>query len=128
MVHGVIFCYQDDNNFYRVLIDTEGYYYIYKNFSGNRTTIQTKKSSSALKPGYNALNTINVTRDTESQFTIKFNDNPEVIIFTDDTGTTPLTGGRCGFYVAVGDETQEQFPNTPVDVRFKQILPTGASI
>ena len=131
MVHGAFFCYKDDHNFYRVVIDTEGNYYIFKHNSNGtepRTTIRGKTASPNLNTGYNTLNTIHVERDDEGQFTIKFNNNykndTEVITFEDTT----FTGGRCGFYVAVGDETQEQFPNTPVDVRFKQILPEGASI
>jgi hypothetical protein len=116
------------DEFYRALIGVEGYYHIGKRVvnddgTGFRWMTLIPKTgtirpiSSLLINGYNQDNTLRVQK-TGNTFTIYFN-GETVDQFTDDT---PLEGdGRIGFTVVIGSETNENFPNQPVDVRFSAV-------
>jgi hypothetical protein len=53
---------------------------------------------------------------TGTSYAVYINDTL-VHTFAEDNA---ITGNRIGFQVSVGMESEESFPNTPVDVRFKQ--------
>ncbi len=117
--YGIIFCMQDKDNFYRLLIETNGYYNIYKLEDQEWYEIVDWTSSTYLEPGFNKLNKIKVEYNSESKnFTVYFNDKPEKT-FMDST----FTGGMFGFIAYVGGKGEENFPRYPVDVRFKQHYP-----
>lgn len=119
--YGVIFCFQDTDNFYRLLIHENGRYQIAKKVGGKylEPLIKSWTDSSALYTGYNVVNTIKVTYVPDYSFNIYFN-GTLATTFTDND-VTKFSGGDYGFYVSVGKD--ENFPNNPVDVRFKQITP-----
>jgi hypothetical protein len=131
MGYGIVFCYQNSNNMYRVSITTTGFYrlskyvsgtwsYNYNDGSGWTTSSKSWPTSSNLLQGYGAVNDIQVTR-AGSSFSIYFNGTVGVstadMTFTD----TAFTSGYCGGYVLVGTSAQESFPNTPVDFKYKII-------
>ncbi len=124
--YGMIFGASDENVnlFYSVLIDTTGWYTINKrvpNGTGfrnepmipNDEELGRWRSSGNLNDGYNMLNTIKVEVD---EYSIYFNDSAIAnYSFTDEE---PY-GNRIGFYTSVSSEENEDFPNTPVDTRFR---------
>lgn len=121
--YGVVFCFQDEDNFYRLLINNKGWYEVSKTVNGKWTYDLVNNDgywevSQHLNTGYNVENKIKVKYNNDSTFTIFFNDQ-EVTTFTDDS----LTGGKFGFCAQVGRAEDENFPTYPVDVRFKQHKP-----
>jgi hypothetical protein len=124
--HGILFCYQDDNNFYRIGITVNGYYTITKKVSGilyynvgggswSSTNPSPWPSSSNLNTGFGNTNNIKVVNAGGGNFNLYFNSAVETS-FTDST----FTGGYNGYYDNVGTVSQESFP-TPEDVRVKLI-------
>jgi uncharacterized protein (TIGR02145 family) len=125
---GIVFCYSDGNNYYRFLIGTNGSYEILKIVAGayswynfNTSSWQGNSSfnypiSTRLNTGYGVSNKIKVIATGGGKFDLYFNGTKEAS-FTD----TNLTTGKTGFNAYVGTSLFENFPNTPVDVRFKQI-------
>jgi len=118
--YGLIFGASDTDyfNFYCLLIDIDGYYYIGKRI-GNASEYEYAPiigwtKSPRLRTGYNTLNTLKVLQ-SESTYTIFLND------FSHHTfDYESIIGSRLGYYVGVGDVGKESFPNKPVDVRFRQ--------
>jgi hypothetical protein len=80
-----------------------------------RTELKDWTTSDKLETGYNKTNSIKVTK-SETNYTVFLNDT-QVYQFPDDGS---IAGSRIGYYVSVGTAAYEKFPNTPVDVRFKQ--------
>lgn len=120
---GIFFCYQNSDNFYRLLIDTTGYYSVYEKVGGVYSTIIDWKFSYNLYTGYNTVNKLRVDYDSGTDtFTIYFNDIEENY-FID----LSFTGGDTGFFASTGDYSEERFPYTPLDVRFKQLEPGWSS-
>ena len=139
---GIIFCFQQTDteiHYYRLLIYTDGSYTLGKTVTNTLTNLTNTTiiavtnnngaskeyiQSSLLNQGYNVTNTITVVQEaTAGNFTIYFNrdKNPNpAATFTE----TSYKGGKYGFYASVGLPSEESFPNTPVDVRFRQITPT----
>jgi hypothetical protein len=117
---GIIFCYQDSDSFYRLLIDTWGYYSVYEKDGDYFYKIIEWSFSDNLYTGYNTVNKIRVeySSTTPGTFTIYFND-----IYENSFTGSGLTGGDTGFFASTGKYYEERFPNTPVDVRFKQLEP-----
>ncbi len=122
--HGILFCYQDDNNFYRIGITVNGYYTITKKVSGilyynvggsswSTTDPSSWPISSHLNTGFDITNNIKIINNGSGNFDVYFNDIYETS-FTDTT----FTGGYNGYYDNVGTVSQENFP-TPEDVRVK---------
>jgi hypothetical protein len=126
--YGMIFGAEHENpyNFYAVAISTEGFYTVWKN-KGDENDYDFEElipeedadeygwaESESLNIGYNKINTIKVTK-SGSNYTVYLNDD-EVLTFAD----SEFTGDKIGFYTAIGYEEDESFPNTPVDVRFRQ--------
>ena len=108
----------EPNKHYFILISAEGRYIVRKNNNDKKTTIKDWGISERLNTGYNATNTIKVVKNG-SAFTIFFNGS-QVYQFKDST----IKGDRLGYIVDVGDEGDESFPGTPVDVRFRQTINT----
>ena len=127
-MYGIVFCYTGGNNYYRFLIDTYGYYEIFRTVSGvyswynfNTNSWQGNNSfsypnSARLNIGYGVSNKIKVLATGSGKFDLYFNGTKDAS-FTD----TNFTSGKTGFNAYVGTSSVESFPNTPVDVRFKEI-------
>jgi hypothetical protein len=123
--YGMVFCLTDHNNFYRVSIIKTGYRRIERringiygfNYNGSWTSDPGLgwPYSSHLNQGYGSINNIKVTR-SGTTFNVYFNNNLE-LSFTD----TNYSGGYTGGFALISNSNQENFPNTPVDVRFKLI-------
>jgi len=118
--YGIIFCYGDPNNHYRLLIDAAGQYSVYARLNGVETSIipWTLAASPNLKSGVGVENVISVRQATGSNFVIYFNGVQEAT-FSDTT----FSGGTAGFAAYVSTKDDENFPNTAVDVRFKLTSP-----
>jgi hypothetical protein len=118
--YGVIYCLQDDGDYYRLLIKIDGTYSVTRKSGSLKETLIDWTPSEHLAPGYGALNEIMIAYNPPvSRFTIFFNDAAETS-YVD----TRLSGGYSGFYAIIGPEELEDFPDEPVDIRFRQILPT----
>jgi len=102
------------NSFYVLLIDTEGYYSIWKRINNNDTELKEWLKSERLFTGYGTTNNLKVVRSSTT-FTVFINDH-QVHQFID----SDINGNRIGFYVTVGTEEDESFPNNLVDVRFRE--------
>ena len=121
--YGFIFCTQDTNNFYRILITATGYYLISKKVSGSYshylggvwTTSGFWPSSGNLVTGLGNTNSIKVISTGGGNFDVYFNNVLETS-FNDST----FAGGRNGYYTFIGSVNDEGFP-TPMDVRVKLI-------
>lgn len=116
--YGIVFCYQDNNNFYRILIETSGHYLVSARVGGTYSTIIPWTASANLNSGFGAENSISVTQLSAHYFAINFNGTQETT-FSDGN----FTGGRSGFYSYISDQTHENFPYTPSDARFKMSSP-----
>ena len=119
--YGLIFCHQDTNNFYRLLIDANGHYSVYSNVAGiyNPIIAWTAPQTSVIKSGFGVANVITVTQTSPHSFAISFNGKQEAQ-FADQN----FSGGRSGFCAFVS-YTYENFPGTPEDVRFKMSAPVA---
>ena len=111
---GMMFGAVDFENYYFIDITVNGLYYIGKCVNDSYTIIQGVADSSRLHTGFNALNTIRVTK-SGSNFQVSFNGS-YVAEFTDSS----ITGSKIGAQVWIGTSEEESFPNTPVEVRFRQ--------
>ncbi len=114
--YGIVFGAPDsDNNKYYLLeISTEGDFFIAKRDGNKRTIIRNWETTEKLHAGYNVINNLKVIRKG-STFTVFLN-GIEVYQFMD----WEIYGSRIGYYAEIGTKTTEAFPNTPVDVRFRQ--------
>jgi len=119
--YGILFCYQDNNNFYRLLITTGGYYSVYVKVGGTYSAIipWTSTPSLHLNGGVGVENEISVTQQSLNDFSIYFNGTFETTF-----SNANFSGGRAGFSVSVSPTT-ENFPYTPEDVRFKMSSPVA---
>jgi hypothetical protein len=119
---GIIFCYQDASNFYRLLLSEDGWYNIYKKVGGTYTSIQDWTSSSSISQGYGVSNTISVTQSAANNYAVYINNmtTPE-ITFVD---SSIPNSGEAGFYASISSTT-EDFPSIPEDIRFKLIEPVS---
>jgi hypothetical protein len=118
--YGIVFCYQDTNNFYRLSIDAAGQFSVYKKVAGTYTAILpwTSSSSIYLNTGVGATNIISVTQTSLNNFSVNFNGSQETT-FIDNA----FTGGTAGFSAGVHDQSHENFPVTPEDIRYKMTSP-----
>lgn len=120
---GLIFQRVDSSNFWVFNIDVNGYYYLAKIVDGNVTAVFSPpwKFSNQITEGYGTSNIISVVFDGSTNYEILANEN-SVVSFTDngDFGTA-LRNGSFGVDVVV--MSSEQFPQTPVSVKFKVLEP-----
>lgn len=119
--YGIVFCYHDSNNFYRLLIDATGQYSVYARVGGTYSVIVpwAPAHTALLYSGVGVTNVISVTQQSPNNFSVIFNGTHETT-FSDGN----FTGGTAGFSVGI-NQTGENFPNTPVDVRFKLSSPVS---
>jgi len=111
---GMIFDYIDEDNFGRVLITRSGAYQVARKENGTFTYPQNFASSNAVRTSSGAENVIRVTDvSSTDEITVTINGTE---VFNDVYGTL-LGGTRVGGIAGVSD--QEQFPEVPVDVRYK---------
>jgi hypothetical protein len=120
--YGIIFCYQDNSNFYRLLIDTRGHYTVISKVSGTATVLVpwTTAHSAWLNSGVGVTNELTVAETSPGNFSISFNGTQEAQ-FSDNN----FVGGKSGFYMSVAPSAYENFPAAPEDVRFKLISPVN---
>ncbi len=141
--YGVIFCVQDDTdpsdstddsgfNYLTVMIDVNG------NFCIGKVTDTDKNSDpdfeyisiggknwtpgSSLSKGYSQVNRIKVQYTGNNTFEITFNnDDSNKITFEYNQSPQFVMQGRYGYIAVIAPD--ENFPDTPVDVRFRQVYP-----
>ncbi len=121
--YGVVFGYEDSNNYYLLSIDTFGKYSVKKKVYGTLYTIRdwNYDTDTALVTGYNQLNTITILiNNSLNSYEIYFNSNPNYETSFSDSN---FSGGSIGFFVYIGSMQAENFPAEPVDVSFKLISP-----
>jgi hypothetical protein len=116
--YGIIFCYQDSDNYYRILIDADGHYNVVAKVAGVYSAIIPWTPSQHLKSGVGVENVIGVSQLGPNNFSVNFNGTQETL-FNDGN----FTGGRAGFSASVNVQAAENFPNTPEDLRFKLSSP-----
>jgi hypothetical protein len=125
--YGIVYCYQDGNNFYQLLLTINGYYRIDKKINGiwnyyidNNWTASTTDirwpHSDYLNTGYGSVNRIKITRNVTGTFTLFFN-GVQITTFDD----VSLSSGQTGFCSGIGSQAAEGFPGCPVDIRYNQI-------
>lgn len=113
--YGMVFYLQNEYNFYFLLIDKKGWYTIYEANDGSWIEHIGWTYSDKLNKGFGKINTLKVEHDDPLDlFTISFNGS-YVNSFNDDS----FKGGYSGFFVEIWGVDEEDFPDTPVDVRFK---------
>jgi hypothetical protein len=119
--YGVLFAVTDTNNRYRVMIDCTGYYRVDMISAGYTYAFQDWTYDEAIHAGYDAQNTIAVTYSAPN-YSVAINGTHMVSFPADGTVGT---SGYSGFYLSVGTSVEEDFPDTPVDVRFKMTAPVS---
>lgn len=127
-MYGVFFCWQTNYDTYRLLISVNGGYEVLKYISGvnywynfntdswSLTNQFTYPTSQYLLKGYGSLNRIKVVATGGGNYDLYFNG-----VKSDSFSDASLTGGTTGIVAYLGVKTEENFPNFPVDVRFKQL-------
>jgi len=117
---GIVFGFQDHNNFYVFVINVNGEYAVFTRVDSIWSTIIDWPTSDSIIQGYNVVNTLKVTCDDPSDtFSLYINDDL-VDSFTDSNFSDGSTGYEC----YIGDEySDEIFPDEAADFRFKQTLP-----
>jgi hypothetical protein len=120
MGYGVVFCYQDIDNFYKVMITVNGSFHFSVKKDGVYTILEDWQAGNGINTGYGVENTIEVTFDGTDTFTITFNGNATSYEYTDTT----FSSGASGFTVSIGSDIDESFPSVPVDCRYKQLQPS----
>lgn len=120
--YGGVVCYQNNSNFYRILINGNGKYLISKKINGTYSDITLGWiESGQILTVYDQVNEIEIVRnDLTNIFTININGGPDITF-----EGTELTFGSSGFYTSIGNSyTGEIFPYEANDVRFKITGPT----
>ena len=114
--YGIVFCYQDTNNFYRLVIDAAGHYVVHAKVAGTLTSIipWSPTYTAQINSGLGAANVISVVQQSPGNFSVLFNGTQETT-FSDSN----FTGGWAGFYASIAYQAHESFPNTPEDIRFE---------
>ena len=114
--YGIIFCYQDDLNFYLLTIDVRGGFAFQKVIGGTPVNIIAYSESGDLTAGYDVFNAVKVQRSANGKFDIYFNGtlSASMVDCTYHSGTS-------GYFVYVASESKEVFPSAPVAVVFTEI-------
>lgn len=115
---GIVFCYQDDNNYCLLLITTEQKYVVWEVVGGTWTAKHSWDDSVYLNTGMGAVNDIGVTQNPIGTFTVTFNTH-DVTFFSGSS----FTDGKAGPCVGIGSYSNEHFPDIAEDVRFKMTAP-----
>lgn len=115
---GIIFCFQNEDNFYVLLITVRGWYSVYKLQDGVWKEVIPWEWTKHLIEGYNIINSVKVAySESANIFTIFLNDT-----ITNTFEGNSLTGGYTGYIASVGGPNEENFPAAPLDVRFQNGL------
>jgi hypothetical protein len=115
---GIIFCYQNDDNFYVLLITVRGWYCVYELQNGVWKEIIPWEWTEHLIDGYGIINSMRVAySESANIFTIFLNNT-----ITNTFEGNSLTGGYTGYIASVSGPDEESFPAAPVDVRFQNGL------
>ena len=126
---GIVFDYKDNVGYSRLLMSQYGNYVVSSSTVDSGGTWSTTyftgtsanrwvSSNGAIKTGDGEVNRVSITVNRASgTVDITINGAGQTQI----TGYTDLGGTGYGGYASVGDETDEDFPDTPVDVRFKPV-------
>ncbi len=121
--YGIVFSYYDSNNFFVLLITTQGSYAIYQIYAGDPYELQGWTSSGYLYTGYNTINTLK----TIYYYNLGGYDYQDLYLNGNNIGSiynSPGTlDGYVGFFASVTGSSYENFPSVPVDVRFKMTSP-----
>ncbi|NLC53732.1 MAG: hypothetical protein GX770_07180 [Firmicutes bacterium] len=128
--YGIVFCLQNENNFYTLISNIQGEYLIVKMVNGEWYVVDEWYDNDAgiikngdmvysqylhLGYGYDDVeNQIKVKYNNDNTFTISFN-GQEAATFKDGS----FSGGYYGFYAETGSAEDENFPDEPVEVWFK---------
>lgn len=117
--YGLVFC-QQNTKYYGVYINVNGEFYIEKKVSDHYVIIQDWTGPvGSLLTGYEVTNRLKVRYESSSMtFFVYFNDVLEYS-FTDST----FSGGLSGYYAVVDNNDLEDFPNSPVDIRYRLLQP-----
>jgi hypothetical protein len=118
--YGIIFCYQDTNNYYRFLISENGGFQFDKKVAGTYTILSDWASSSNINQGYGIQNTISVNQTAAGTFAFYINNMTVPVLTCSDSS---FNSGYAGYYIAIGPSTSENFPTVAADVRFKLTAP-----
>jgi hypothetical protein len=117
---GMLFCYQDADNYYKVIITANGAYRVSKISGGTYVTLLDWAESTNIETGYGELNTISVTQSAAGVFDVYVNNlGTPMNTFAD----ADFTGGEAGFYAAISNADNEHFPDEAVDIRFRMTAP-----
>lgn len=120
--YGVVFGYEDENNYYLLSIDVEGNYSIKVMKFGILKTIQdwADDIDTSLISGYSQLNKLRIVKEsTSNTYEIYFNEDQ---VCQTSFMTDSIIEGSIGFFVYIGSIQVENFPSEPVDVSFRLIL------
>ena len=119
---GLVFCYQDSDNYYKLLIDVVGDYIVYQVEEGVSIPVISLSSSERLNTGYDMINTVMIQHDSgdpKRTYDIYFNG-----YWVADFKLEPYPpNGSVGYYASVAEDIYEYFPYVPVDVRYKLLQP-----
>lgn len=109
---GLVLNHQDEENFYLFLANLDGAYGFFKYQGGEMTTLIDWTYAAPMVTEYEATNALAAAPRSGGGFDLRIND-----AFVGAVTDSSFTDGASGFAVVVTD--QEQFPDTPVDVRFR---------
>jgi uncharacterized delta-60 repeat protein len=116
---GITFCYQNIDNLYCLFIDIDGWFWVSKRVDGEWLVIRDPEQSNQLILGYARENILRVKYDSnDRRFELYFNGSL-VDAFYDNS----FHGGYSGFAASVLGQEYEEFPDVPVDVRARRVLP-----
>jgi hypothetical protein len=120
---GVVFNHKDNSNFCHMQIFTDGRYCIVEKYLNHNTYLVGKTYSSLFNTGLNVMNKIRIEwNDTTDAFDFYANDTFLVSVPLSDF-PSGRNGGKSGFISAVGTSTVENFPDEPVDFRYRMLQP-----
>jgi hypothetical protein len=127
---GIVFAYEDTDNYLALLIDMAKRYTVIQRSSGISTTRKAWTSCPDIA-GWELPNTIEVEYthtdvDTGPYFTLKINGTtltPGTGLYTNRLVKTPAASTKAGFFAGVSSSTNEKFPKYTSDQRFKMTSP-----
>lgn len=117
---GMVFGWQDNDNFSFVLVDQEGWYFVGSRIEGEFVSRKDWTNSDALWTGLGEENIINVVVNEDGSCSITFNGDTSST-FEIPAGPNPFEAGAVGPIGVIGPETSDDGADfnesLPVDVR-----------
>jgi len=124
--YGISFCYQDEGNFHRFVVNKHGDYQISKKIDGTNYFLkkgewvtqrpETWKNSSNILKKYGAENTIKIVNPAKGIYEIYINGKKEADFTEEKTFS-----GKTFFIANVNHNDEADFPNVPILIMFKFI-------